>query len=210
MRMRFSLALDHIVVVARTLEEGTSYVEAVLGAELSAGGKHPNMGTHNRLLSLGQDAYLEVIAIDPEAPKPGHRRWFNLDNYTGAPRMTNWVCQTDDLDEALNGAPPGSGTPTRLHRGDMTWTMAVTDFGRLPFDDASPALITWGDTLHPAKRLPDHGFRLTRLDVFHPEADALMDAFPALRTLDRVDVREGPEKRLIASISTPAGNRVLA
>ena len=208
--MRFSLALDHIVVVARTLEEGTSYVEAVLGARLSAGGKHPDMGTHNRLLSLGPGVYLEVIAVDPEAPKPSHRRWFNLDTFSGPPRMMNWVCQTDDLDAALAGAPPGSGRPVHLSRGDLRWSMAVTSFGRLPFDDASPALISWSGDQHPANRLPDHGYRLTRLDVFHPEADALVAAFPALNGLDRVSVREGPEKRLIATIATPEGNRILA
>lgn len=208
--MLFTLNLDHLAVVARTLEEGTSYVEAVLGVELSAGGKHPHMGTHNRLLSLGPDCYLEVIAIDPEAPKPAHRRWFNLDSYTGAPRMMNWICRTDDLTAALDAAPPGTGKPMQFSRGDLTWTMAVTEFGRLPFDDASPALITWGGSPHPSMRLPDHGFRLSRLDVFHPNAQELLHTFPALHRLDMVAIRVGPEKRLIATISTPEGNRILA
>ncbi len=208
--MRFSLELDHLAVVARTLEEGCSYVEAVLGAELSAGGQHDDMGTHNRLLSLGPDTYLEVIAIDPSAQKPKHRRWFNLDAFDAAPRMTNWICRTDDLDAALLDAPAGSGRPMRLTRGDMAWQMAVPEFGKLPFDDASPALISWGDSPHPAGRLPDHGFRLVRLDVFHPRATELTDAFASLNRLPTASVREGPEKRLIATISTPEGNRVLA
>ncbi len=208
--MTYSLVLDHLVVVARTLEEGTTYVEAVLGVEMSSGGKHPKMGTHNRLLSLGPGVYLEVIAIDPVAPKPMHRRWFNLDAYFGAPRMMNWVCATDDLDAALDDAPPGSGKPMRQTRGDLEWRMAVPDFGRLPFDDASPALIAWDEGAHPAKRLPDHGFRLARLDVFHPRAPELLTEFPALHRINQVAVREGPEKRLIATISTPEGNRVLA
>lgn len=208
--MTFSIALDHIAVAARSLEEGATYVEAVLGAKLSPGGKHGAMGTHNRLLSLGPHCYLEVIAIDPEAPKPKHRRWFNLDNYTGAPRVTNWICRTDDLDAALETAPPGSGTPMRLTRGDITWHMGVTDFGRLPFDDAMPALIDWGNSPHPNKRLPDHGLRLTRLDVFHPQAEELLRVFPPVGSMHEVSVRVGPEKRLIATISTPQGNRILA
>lgn len=208
--MRFTIELDHLAVVARTLEEGCSYVEAVLGAELSAGGKHEDMGTHNRLLSLGPEEYLEVIAVDPEAPKPKHRRWFNLDTYDGAPRMMNWICRTDDLDAALEDAPAGSGRAMWLTRGDMRWQMAVPEFGRLPFDDASPALIHWGDSAHPSGRLPDHGFRLLRLDIFHPRADELVDAFPALNRLHTASVRQGPEKRLIATIATPEGNRILA
>ena len=92
----------------------------------------------------------------------------------------------------------------------MTWRMGVTEFGRLPFDDAMPALIDWGESPHPNRRLPDHGFRLTRLDVFHPRANELLEGFPALRGLHEVSVREGPEKRLIATIATPEGNRILA
>ena len=41
-------------------------------------------GTHNRVMAISSegipDCYLEVIAIDPEAPEPGRPRWFGLDN----------------------------------------------------------------------------------------------------------------------------------
>lgn len=209
--MQFSLALDHLVVAARTLDEGVSYVEAVLGIELSPGGQHSHMGTHNKLLSLGPHEYLEVIAIDPEANPPAGRRWFNLDNFQGPPRMTNWACRTDDLQSAIDAAPPGSGAPMKFSRGDMDWSMAVSEFGRLPYNDAMPALLEWAEgSPHPNQRLPDHGLRLVRLDVFHPDAEDLLKAFPALHTLSHVSVRKGPEKRLIASISTPEGTRVLA
>ena len=40
---------------------------ALLGVPMAGGGKHPLMGTHNRLIGLG-DLYLEVISIDPDAP----------------------------------------------------------------------------------------------------------------------------------------------
>ena len=208
--MSFKLAFDHLVVTARTLEEGTAYVEAVLGIKMSAGGKHAKMGTHNRLVSLGNDAYLEVIAIDPDAPNPAHRRWFNLDAFTGAPRLMNWACNTDDIDAALETAPSGSGVPMPLKRGDLTWQMSVPEFGRLPFDDAMPALIEWYSDKRPPQMLDDIGLRLSRLDVFHPKADDLLEAFPALNKLHGlVSVLPRPEKRLVATISTPAGERVL-
>lgn len=209
--MLYSLALDHLVITARTLDEGAAYVEAVLGVKLSQGGHHPHMGTHNLLLSLGSKAYLEVIAIDPEAPPPDRPRWFNLDTFDLAPRMNNWVCQTDNLDAALEEAPAGTGLPYELSRGDFAWTMAIPSDGRLPFDEAMPALIEWdAASPHPAGRLPDLGLRLERLDVFHPDAENFVEQFPALATLERVAVRQGPEKRLIATITTPEGSRVLA
>ena len=47
--------LDHLVVAARTLEEGAAWVEAKLGVPMAGGGKHDLMGTHNRLLRLDVD-----------------------------------------------------------------------------------------------------------------------------------------------------------
>lgn len=208
-RMAYSLALDHLAVAARTLEEGVSYVEAVLGAEMSPGGAHARMGTHNRLLSLGR-TYLEVIAVDPDAPAPPHRRWFGLDAWDGAPRLTNWIARTDDLSAALREALPGSGAPMEMSRGTLSWRITVTEFGRLPFDDAAPALIQWDAGGHPAARLPDHDLRLERLDVFHPRADEMLNACPMLARVGDVAIRTGPEKRLIATIRTPDGNRILA
>lgn len=209
--MLFSLRMDHLVVAARSLEEGATYVEAVLGAKLSPGGQHPHMGTHNLLLSLGPNEYLEVIAINPEAPAPATPRWFSLDTFREAPRMTHWACRTDDLDEALDAAPVGTGHAHELSRGAFNWAMAVPEDGNLPFDAAMPALLEWDrNSAHPATHLPDQGLRLSRLDVFHPQADDLIAAFPAVRTMSEVVVQTGPEKRLIATISTPEGTRILA
>ena len=44
--------LDHLVVAARDLDEGTAFVQNLLGVPLEPGGKHAAMGTHNRLLNL--------------------------------------------------------------------------------------------------------------------------------------------------------------
>ena len=71
-------AIDHLVVAARTLSEGAAWLEERLGVSLSPGGEHPLFGTHNRLLSLGT-GYLEVIAVNPDAPAPTRPRWFGLD-----------------------------------------------------------------------------------------------------------------------------------
>jgi hypothetical protein len=201
------LLLDHIAISAATLDEGADWVAMALGVPLAGGGKHPHMGTHNRLLSLG-DLYLEVIAIDPEAPKPGHPRWFSLDAFRGPPRLTNWICRTPDLDAALGKAPAGTGTATDLSRGDYRWRFAVPGTGRLPFDDCHPALIQWQGDLHPANALRDHGIRLTGLQITHPEAPALRAALQGLAD-PRVTVELGPYHGLRASFDTPHGPRTL-
>ena len=207
--MKFSLELDHLAVVCRSIKEGVAAVQGALGVGMSPGGKHAAMGTHNALLSLGPNAYLEVISVDPAASRPSRKRWFNLDNHAGPPQLANWVCRTDDLAGAIDAGPEGTGSPMALARGDLAWRMAVDETGKLPFDGAMPALIQWDTDAHPCRTLPDVGLRLHSLDVFHPDASGLFEAFPVLKTLGSVTLRHGSEKRLVARISTPDGMRVL-
>lgn len=202
------LRLDHLAVSCTALAEGVAAVEAALGVPLAPGGEHPTMGTHNRLLSLGPQEYLEVIAINPAAPAPGRPRWFDLDRFAGAPRLTNWVAAVEDMDAVLAASPAGTGVPVDLARSDFRWTMAVPEDGRLPFDGCFPALIRWQGVAHPAPRLPDHGIRLTGLTLIHPQADALRAALGALTRDPRLTVESGPVA-MRAQFCTPDGDRTL-
>lgn len=202
------LSLDHLAISCATLHEGAAAVEAALGLPLAPGGQHPHMATHNRLLSLGPDLYLEVIAADPSQPRPAWPRWFDLDRFSGPPRLTNWICRTDDLDDELAHAPIGTGAPVALQRGDFRWRMAVPADGILPFDNRFPALIQWEGPAHPAPRLPDHGARLKSLVITHPDPGALRAALSRLHD-PRVSVTEG-DPALRATIATPQGDRILS
>ncbi len=202
------LTFDHLAVSASTLEEGVAAVEAALGVAMAGGGKHPYMSTHNRLLGLG-DLYLEVIAADPAAPRPAWPRWFDLDNFAGRPRLTNWIARADDLPATLAASPAGCGVPVALERGDYRWQMAVPADGKLPYDSCFPALIQWFGALHPASALPDVGVRLTRFEIAHPEAASLRAALAPLFSDPRVVIVDGPAKAMRASFQTAAGIRVL-
>ena len=196
------MEIDHLVVTCADLEEGAAWVEDRLGVAPGPGGRHDLMGTRNRLLSLGPDCYLEVIAPDPGAPPPGRPRWFGLDA-PGAPAPTHWAARVDDLDAALAAAPVGAGEAAELSRGDLRWRMGVT--AAPPMDGAFPMLLQWsGDDA--AARLPDAGCRLARLTVRHPDPDRLRAALP----LDdpRLEIARGPAG-IAARIDTPAGARAL-
>jgi len=202
------MRLDHLALSAITLGEGVAHAEAALGVALAPGGQHPHMATHNRLLGLG-DIYLEVIAADPSAPAPAWPRWFDLDRFSGPPRLTSWIAACDDLEAELALGPDGLGLPVALSRGDLRWKMAVPPDGRLPFDDAFPALIQWQGAVHPVQRLPDAGVRLLRLEIAHPNAAALRRALAGRLDDARVVIVDGAAKALQASFSTPAGTRRL-
>lgn len=203
--MRF----DHIAVACETLEQGREWVEERLGAAVQPGGQHARFGTHNLLMGLEDGLYLEVIAIDPAVPEVGQRRWFDLDEFSGAPRVTNWICAADDLSDALALAPPTMGAPFDMQRGDLKWRFVGGEDGRLPFGGGFPAMIDWGDSTHPVTRLPETGLRLERLVISSPEAAALRGALQPLVADQRVVIEQG-ERAMRAEFSSAGGQKVLA
>ena len=200
---RIMMAFDHLVVATTDLAAGTAALEAQLGLPLAPGGAHAAMGTHNRLLSLGPDCYLELIAMNPAAPGPDQPRWYALDAFDGPTRLTNWAVRCDDLDAGLKTAPQGTGTAWDLARGTLRWRMAVPPTGQTPFDGLAPALLEW-QCPHPAPNLPDHGLRLQKLTLESPEATALRGALPDLNR-DGVEVTDAVSPRLRAELSGPSG-----
>ena len=95
------IELDHIAISGRTLEEASDYIESRLGVKVQDGGCHDRYGTHNKLLGLTEGIYLEAIAVNPAAKKFYQPRWFNLDNFDYEPRITNWICRSKNIKNAV-------------------------------------------------------------------------------------------------------------
>jgi hypothetical protein len=210
------MELDHLVIIAPSLAEGAAHVRARLGIEMPAGGKHPQMGTHNLLLRLGEGVFLEVIAVDPEAERPGRPRWFGLDDagavraaWAEGRRLRAWVARTDDLDAVLARHGALLGAKTRVSRGDRSWDFALRPDGALPADGALPPVIDWGPRGNPASAMPDLGATLVSFRIEHPEPARVAALHGALGIVDPPDVRPGPRLRYRAVIDTPGGVREL-
>ena len=156
--------LDHLVIAAQTLEQGVAWCEATLGATPAPGGKHALMGTHNRLLSIAgpkfEQAYLEIIAIDPEAVPPRHARWFGLDEPSlqqalcEGPRLVHFAARVPDLAAACVAwaaldLQPGTAVVVSRDtpRGRLEWLITVRKDGRPQHHGALPTLIQWGEQL---------------------------------------------------------------
>lgn len=205
------IELDHLVVAARALEEGVAWVEARLGVAMGAGGKHALMSTHNRVLNLGGRRFLEVIAVDPEAPPPGRPRWFSLDEapmierLAKGPALIHWVARTDAIERAMGAIPIADAEILNLARGTYRWRMAVPRSGRLAQAGTVPTMIQW-DGAHPCDAAPDSGCRLERLVLDHPEAGRSLAALRAagLGEDEPVEAR-GQGAGLEARIRTPSG-----
>lgn len=206
--------IDHIAVTAPTLESGAAFVREVLGVSPEAGGAHARMGTHNLLLRLGDDRYLEVMAIDPAAPAPARPRWFALDalGAGSAPALAAWVARTDDIRGSVAGSSEALGVVDPMSRGALDWLITIAADGSLPLGGAAPCLIEWRSGGHPAARLRDQGLSLVELEIRHPEPDRVAGLLRSLDFSGPVSVTPAPagsQPRLVAHIDTPRGRRML-
>ena len=199
--------LDHLVVAAPTLASGAGWVERVLGVAPGAGGQHPRMGTHNRLLKLGEAAFLEVIAPDPAAPRPDRARWFGLDEMAAScePRLAAWVARTDDLRGFSDAVLAVPGPVETMTRGTREWLITIPADGLPPWGGVLPMLIEWRSPRAPAGAgLPESGCALAALGLRHPEPASVDAWLRRAGFADRVTVEAG-EPGLWADIATPAG-----
>jgi hypothetical protein len=204
-------AFDHLVVAAQSLADGCEFVAARLGVRPVHSGKHVTMGTHNALASLGPQAFLEVIAIDPDGTPPARPRWFDLDeprmraSLAEGPRLVHWVARTSAIDAAKARARVDPGTVHLVARGDFQWRITIPDDGHLPGAGLLPTLIQWSGAEHPADRLPDTGLRLAALAGEHPEPAPIRAALAAFGFSDLLKVTYGRYARLAAMLRTSRG-----
>jgi hypothetical protein len=216
-------ALDHLVVIAASLDEGVAWCEHTLGVCPGPGGEHPLMGTHNRLLRIDgpgfERAYLEIIAIQPAVRplrQPPLRRWFDMDDAhlmhavrTQGPQLRHWVARTNALPAALQACQrwgwdrgPALAASRMSPQGLLQWHISVRDDGQRLLDGTLPTLIAWGD-VHPVDAMPASPVRLAHLRVQHPEHRALQ-AWAQAIGLHGIEWTEGPPA-LQAQLHTPRG-----
>ena len=156
---------DHIIYAVPDLETGMDTIEALLGERPIFGGQHLGKGSHNALLSLGEDVYLEVIASDPTQPEPAAARSFGLDRLTEA-QLATWAARTTDIEATIRQARAAGYNPGDLVAGGRTrddglrlsWqstSRPEAARGETPPGDwLIPFVIDWGDTPHPAATTP--------------------------------------------------------
>lgn len=167
---------DHIVLGARTLDEGIAYVYDQLGIRIAPGGSHARYGTHNAVLRLDSQSYFEIIAIEPGI-KPTHLpRWYGMDEadtvaqLASGPRLLAWVAATPDIDDVCNrdshSVLYGEGEVVTIQRDNLQWRMWIPNCGKLK-NPLLPWLIDWSIGIHPCELLPRSDCHLINLQAFH-------------------------------------------
>lgn len=202
--------IDHLIYAVPELEQGRDHIERLLGVRPVLGGRHPAYATHNALLSLGRNTYLEVMAHDPGARRPDAGVLFDLDARQESALLT-WVLRSEDIEEHAAAAPARVGlgrveSGRRENPDGTLLTWRLTDPRAMPCGGVVPFLIAWGATPHPAERAPRAG-ELIELRAEHPEPQRVRDALAALGVEMAVDASE--HIHLIARIRTAQGDALL-
>jgi hypothetical protein len=117
------LGIDHLVIACPDPDAAADELAAAVGLSAGEGGRHEALGTHNRLVWLG-DTYLELIGV--------FDRTLATSSWIGAPTvraleagggLATWAVATDDIDREAErlrsaGSPLGPVVPGERVRPD--------------------------------------------------------------------------------------------
>jgi len=180
--------LDHIMWACDDLERGSQRFEALTGVAPQYGGAHASGLTHNALVRIGPQCYLEILApMGP--PSAADDVWCRLARAAErTPRVVTYCLRSSRPLSELAQIAAGMGAPQAkvLNNGRVTpegiglkWQWAAPAFER--FGLAFPFFIDWLDSPHPATTVQTRGdIQLKHFAVGHPQADELQRSLARL------------------------------
>jgi hypothetical protein len=193
--------IDHIILGINNLDRGIAQFKELTGVEPVFGGIHPYSFTHNALVALDGETYIEIMAPRPDAEEvPDYFR--NLDKLT----PIDWAVRTRNTEqtkEKLNAvgfitAESKDGSRAKSDGSILTWTT----FGIEKQKDF-PFFIEWGaGTVHPSASSPA-GCSLKSFHINTPDVEA-MNKLNTVLPLGAT-TSKGNKTQLQVTLETPKG-----
>jgi hypothetical protein len=116
--------IDHILIAVDDLAEADQALRSTHGLSSIEGGRHPDWGTANRVVPLG-NAYLELVTVadDSQASRTAFGRWVGEAAW---PCLLGWAARTSDLDSVARrlNLVPTKGARTRPDGQTVRWRTA--------------------------------------------------------------------------------------
>ncbi len=204
--------IDHYMVGAANLDRLSVEFAELAGVGVEAGGRHPDLGTHNALLGTADTTYLELIAPDPAAPcrNPLRDELGNL-MHASLCRFIVQAAAVDLVDLAQVYEDEGWDAPVYDLRREtpsgevLRWQLMIPEAGESAL--FAPFFIDWQNTPHPSQRLADSGCRWLDAEAGHPHDGWLRALWQRLGVPIPVVRATRPYVRV--ALQTPAGRLVL-
>ena len=129
------LGIDHLVIAVPDLDAAARELEGAVGLAATGGGRHPTLGTENRLVWLG-DTYLELVSIANE--RVARESWLGVPTIAAIERgggLVTWAIATDSLASEVAAlravgarlGDPISGERVRPDGRVVRWQVSLPD-----------------------------------------------------------------------------------
>ena len=152
------MKLDHLILGISDLQKGIEDFEKLTGVRPIFAGVHPNIGTHNALISLGDGVYFEIIA--PQIPNQTLQGPFRGFEHSIELSVVGWVISAP-MDEVKTMLSTAQKSYTPVQRGSrkapngdlLQWeSLFMMADDQILMD---PFFITWDtSTIHPSLSNP--------------------------------------------------------
>ena len=177
--------IDHIVYAVPNLEKAMDDFEKLTGIRPIFGGYHTTQGTKNAIVNLGNQAYLEILAVDDENTKISAPRWMGID-FIKLAKITRWALKSTDLlhdstvlknyHSEMGGIQGGKRKMTNGQ--SLKWEMIMPL--SYPMVELAPFFVDWQHSeAHPTDAMPDQ-CQLLGLHFTHPNPEELMQQLSQL------------------------------
>jgi hypothetical protein len=156
-----ALQIDHVLYGVRDLEAAADRFLRDYGLWSGEGGRHPELGTANRIIPIGRGTFLELIAVvDRDSPHPLAEALG--ETVSSGDRLFAYCLRPDDLDEVARRLSIPA-LPARRRNPDGTehaWRLAGIEEAAGP--ERLPFFIDWAtapgwEHLQPQQSLKCHG-----------------------------------------------------
>ncbi len=203
-----AIRVDHFMYAAPSLDDGMAWARDTFGIEAAYGGEHIGLGTRNALMSLG-NAYLEIIAPDPNQPQEG--TFGEILSTLSAGGLVTWCAENELSSVASNLSDQGVVTvgPNRTKRNTsdgklLEWELLFPSGS--PFGGCMPFFIDWLECDNPKDTNPLAG-QFESLSIATPDAQNLSAILEKIGL--EIPVHEG-EKSLSVTVSGNHGKIILS
>ncbi|WP_255452731.1 VOC family protein [Aquimarina sp. RZ0] len=198
-----------MVYAVSDLDSAVQEFEKKLGIQPIFGGYHTTQGTKNSLINLGNECYLELLAVDSRNAKAKPPRWMGVDVLT-KDRITRFALKSNRLEadkELLKTYNPQMGIVAKGSRditGESRLAWELTMPLATPEVDTIPFLIDWSSSQqHPSLYLPDMKCSLIKLYATHPNPEEIKVVYDSLNC--QVPIKKHKEISLKMILGTPKG-----
>jgi hypothetical protein len=152
------LAVDHVIVAVRDLDEAARRYDEQHGLTSLEGGRHAGHGTGNRIVPLGS-SYIELMAVvdREEAASSPLGSWLGQRLFEASEGPAALCLRTDDIEAVARrtGREPLAMSRTRPDGVQLDWHLVALDAA---LTEGLPFFIQWhvDDADHPGRAPVEH------------------------------------------------------